>query len=129
MDTDEILAFVNDINDVWQHSRLIFTTDTQIVVDGLYGRSDGARYLPADMIYMIVPDTANAESFYYVEQLQRFDKEFGFDTEDPSLTVETRLERINEILLAKYTNDSSRVNGLLVPCRAVRKASVSPLFV
>ena len=113
VDTEKILAFVNDINELWQHSRLVFTTDTQILGKSLYGRSNGARYELGNAIYMIVPDYSNAESFYYVEELQRLVAEFGLDASDPELTAGTILERVNEILLANYTSDASTVNAFI----------------
>ena len=109
VDIDGVMAFVDEINDIWQHSRLLFTTDIYTVGRNLYGRSDGARHLLDGMAYFLVPDGRNIESYYYVEELIRLDSEFGLD--DPSIdtiyTARQKLEIANHVMEGNASGDPS----------------------
>ena len=111
VDVDKVMAFVDEINDIWQHSRLAFTTDVYTVGRSLYGRSDGALHLLDGMAYFTAPEGKDAESYYYVEALARLDDEFGFDAEEP-LTAREKLEAANAVM-AEYHNTGDPTEKLI----------------
>ena len=108
VDIDGVMAFVDEINDIWQHSRLAFTTDIYTVGRNLYSRPDGALHLLDGMAYFAAPEGRDAESWYYVEELKRLDSEFGLD--DPSIdTVYTARQRL-EIANAKMAENRNNAD-------------------
>ncbi len=101
VDVDEVLAYVDEVNGIWQHSRLIFSTDTGIALKQLCTvTSSGLTRASTDEGYesMLFTVPEGTERYICYEQLGRMDLEFGFDKLDQELTPAEKLSRANEIM-------------------------------
>lgn len=99
IDEETVLDNVDTLNMLWENSRLLYTTETEILGLGLYQRSDGAKKALDGMEYFVAPNCEDAETYYYVETLQRLDKDFGLDE---GLTAQQKLRLVNKALAEIY---------------------------
>lgn len=110
-----VLAFVDEINAVWEKSRMLFSTDTDIALKQTRTRAGSGEPYVAIAGDFYIQNVLNAdENYYCYEQLERLEREFPTDGDGSSISAEDRLDAANSAMEEHASAEARLLNAFAI---------------